>query len=245
MPRQQVLAVSGDRRERVLAELARGKGDITAVRLCKVAETVTQVSGAGIMVMTQDRPAGSLCTSSAVSAAIEDLQYTLGEGPCIDAYHLDRPVLEPDLGNPAVERWLAFPAAAVEAGARAVFGFPLRFGSVRLGALNLCCDRAGPLSDDQHADALVMADVAGEAVLAMQAGAPPGELAAALEAGSNFQSAVHQAAGMVSVQLNESIAQAFVRLRAYAFANGRPLTEVAADVVARRLRFEDVGGDEP
>ena len=237
--------MNGDRRQRVLAELARGKGDITAVRLCRVAETVTGVSGAGIMVMAQDRPAGSLCTSSAVSAAVEDLQYTLGEGPCIDAYHLDRPVLEPDLGNPAVDRWLAFPAAALEAGARAVFGFPLRFGSIRVGALNLCCDRAGPLSDDQHADALVMAAVAAEAVLALQAGAPPGELAAALEAGSNFQSAVHQAAGMVSVQLGVSIPEAFVRLRAYAFASGRLLADVAADVVGRRLRFEDLDEDGP
>lgn len=236
--------MSADRRARVLAELARAGGDLTAVRLCKVAETVTRVGGAGIMIMSGDLPAGSLCTSSAVSEAIEDLQYTLGEGPCIDAYHLDRPVLEPDLAAPALERWLAFPAAALQVGARAVFGFPLRVGSARLGALNLCSDEPGPLSDDQHADALVMADVAAEAVLAMQAGAPPGELAAALEAGSNFQAVVHQAAGMASVQLGVSVSQAFVRLRAYAFANGRVLVDVAADVVARRLRFDDAEGED-
>ena len=235
--------MSGGRRQRVLAELADGEGAVTAVRLCKVAEKVTRVSGAGIMVIAGDLAVGSLCTSSAVSAAIEDLQYTLGEGPCLDAYHLDRPVLEPDLAAPAVDRWLAFPAAALEAGARAVFGFPLRVASVRVGALNLCSDRAGPLSDDQHADALVMADVAAEAVLAIQDGAPPGELAAALVAGSNFQSVVHQAAGMVSVQLDVGIPQAFIRLRAYAFANGRPLAEVASGVVARRLRFGDAEGE--
>ena len=231
--------MSEERRDRILAELGRGDGDLTAVRLCGVAESVTSVSGAGIMVMSNDLPAGSLCTSSALSAAIEDLQYSLGEGPCVDAYHLDRPVLEPDLAEPVTTRWLAFPAAAVHAGARAVFGFPLRFGSTRVGALNLCSERAGPLTDEQHADALVMADVAAEKVLALQAEAPPGELADALEAGSHLQHVVHQAAGMVSVQLDVTIAHALVRLRAYAFANGRLVVDVAADVVARRLRFDD------
>ena len=83
---------------------------------------------------------------------------------------------------------------------RAVFGFPLRVGTVRLGALNLYRDPPGPLSDDQHADALVMADVAARWVLEAQAGAPPGAVAEELEAGADFHFVVHNAAGMVSVQ---------------------------------------------
>ena len=78
---------------------------------------------------------------------------------------------------------MAFTPQAVEAGVRAVFGFPLRVGAVRLGALNLYQDRPGPLSDDQHADALVMADVIARWVLDVQAGAPPGALAEELERG--------------------------------------------------------------
>jgi hypothetical protein len=79
--------------------------------------------------------------------------------------------------------------------------------------------------------------VAARAVLAIQADAPAGELAAELEATGDFRLVVHQASGMVSVQLDISIAEALVRLRAYAFANGRPLTDVARDVVNRTLRF--------
>ena len=79
-----------------------------------------------------------------MSTLIEQLQYDLGEGPCVDAYQLDRPVLEPDLAEPAAPRWLAFAGPALAAGVRAVFGFPLHVGAVRLGALNLYCDRAGP-----------------------------------------------------------------------------------------------------
>ena len=122
------------------------------------------MTGAGIMLMSEDVPQGSVCTSNPVSDLIEQLQYGLGEGPCVDAYHEDEPVLEPDLAEPSRPRWPAFAGPAIDAGVRAVFGFPLRVGAVRLGALNLYCDRPGPLTDDQHADALVMADVAAQAV---------------------------------------------------------------------------------
>jgi hypothetical protein len=118
-----------------------------------------------------------------------------------------------------------------------VFGFPLQVGAVRLGALNLYRDRLGPLSDDQHADALVMASIAAQAVLMLQANAPPGTLATELEAGADLHLSVHQAAGMVAAQLDVSVGQALVHLRAYAFGNGRPLAEVAEDVIARRLRL--------
>ena len=123
----------------------------------------------------------SLCSSNAVSALIEDLQFTLGEGPGIDAFRDDQPVLEPDLADPTYPRWVAFAPPAVQAGARAVFGFPVQVGVVHMGSLNLYRDRPGALTDDQHADSLVMADVAARAVVAMQADAPPGTLAIELE----------------------------------------------------------------
>jgi len=230
--------VSGERRNRILASLAGGADGITAVHLCEVCRGVTAMAGAGIMLMSGDLPAGSMCTTGQVSALIEDLQYALGEGPCVDAYQLGRPVFEPDLAEPAEPRWQAFTAPALEAGVRALFGFPMVVGTVRLGALNLWADRPGPLTDDQHGDALVMAGIAAEAVLALQAGSS-GSLAADLEDGSNFQYVVHQAAGMMSVQLDVTVAEALVRLRAHAFGNQRRLGDVAADVVSRHLRLSD------
>jgi hypothetical protein len=236
--------VAGPRRDRILALLAGGEdpGKATS-HLCEVCAEVTGTSGAGIMLMSGDVPRGSLCTTGAVSAVIEQLQYDLGEGPCVDAYNLDRAISEPDLESPAVPRWLAFSGPALEAGARAVFGFPLRTGSVRLGAVNLFMDRRGALTDDQHADALVMADVAAEVVLMLQAEAPPGTLARELEASAEFQYVVHQAAGMVAAQIDGTVTQALIRLRAHAFGNGRPLAEVAQDVIHRRLRFQPEAAD--
>jgi hypothetical protein len=118
----------------------------------------------------------------------------------------------------------------------------MQVGGARLGALNLYRDAPGELSDDQHADALVMSSVASEVVLLLQAGAAPGQLAGELEAGAEFQYVVHQAAGMNAAQLEVLVAEAFIRLRAYAFGNNRPLASVAEDVVNPAVRFQH--GDE-
>lgn len=236
--------MGGERRLRILDLLGvGGSSGLETTRLCEVCAEATGTTGAGIMLMSGDVPRGSVCTTDDVSDVIEQLQYDLGEGPCVDAYQDDRPVLEPDLARPRTPRWPAFTGPAVEAGARAVFGFPLHVGAVRLGALNLYCEQPGPLTDDQHADALVMADIAAQAVLVLQAEAPPGQLAGELEAVADFHYVVHQATGMVAAQLETSVAQALIRLRAHAFGNGRKLAEVAADVVARKLRFDAESGE--
>jgi GAF domain len=189
------------------------------------------------MLMSGDIPRGSLCTTNEVSHLIEELQYTLGEGPCVDAYQQGRVVAEPDLADPLIYRWPAFTPPALQAGVRAVFGFPLRAGTVCLGALNLYRDRPGPFTDDQHADALVMADVTTRWVLETQAGALAGTVAGALEADADFHFVAHNAAGMISVQEGISVTEALVRLRAFAFSHDRLLADVAEDIVARRLRL--------
>ena len=232
------MSAGGSRRLAILDKLQGAEADRTTLRLCDVSAEVTGATGAGIMLMSGDVQRGSICSTDPVSALIEQLQYDLGEGPCVDACRLDRPVAEPDLASATATRWMAFTPPAVAAGARAVFGFPMQVGAVRLGALNLYCDEPRSLTDDQHADALLMAGIAAQAVLVMQAGAPEGQVAAELEARADFQYVVHQASGMVAAQLDASVATALIRLRAHAFGESRPLVDVARDVVARKLRFD-------
>lgn len=228
----------GARLLRILTLLSPGTGETSTSRLCQVCAEVSAMSGAGIMLMSDDVPIGSVCTTNTVSTEIEELQFSLGEGPCVDAYRHGRPVLEPDLADPETSRWLAFSPPALEAGVRAVFGFPLQVGAARLGAMNLYRDRPGSLTDEQHADSLVMADVAAHQVLAMQSQTVSGAVAAKLDVGADFHLVVHQASGMVAAQLGVTVGEALVRLRAFSFAHDRPLTEVARDVVGRRMRFD-------
>jgi hypothetical protein len=229
--------MAGARRLRLLAQLRDESPGLEMRRFCDVAADLTQTDGVGIMFMSGDIPRGSLCATDEVSTLIEELQFTLGEGPCIDAHEQGRPVAEIDLGDPEPVRWPAFTPVAFAAGVLAVFGFPLRLGEVRLGALDLYRRRSCSLNDEQHADALALADMATRAVLVLQADAPSGEVAAELERGADFHFVVHQASGMVAAQLEVTLAHALVRLRAFAFAHDRSLDDIAEDVVGRALRF--------
>jgi hypothetical protein len=237
--------MSRTRRTAILARLAApvAKGDEPA-RLCSVCADVTGVTGAGIMLMRDELSQVSVCTSDDVSFLIERLQFELGEGPCVDAHREERPVHEPNLAASDPSRWVAFSPPALDAGVQAIFAFPLRIGGVGLGALDLYRNRTGPLDDDQHSNALVAAEIAAASILSMQAGVPGDELADELSR-DDFRHVVHQAAGMVSVQLDISVAQALVRLRARAFSDGRPVIDVASEVVDRTLRFRDDDGPSP
>ena len=227
-----------ERFRRVRDIVSTGEGGHGRRDLCLAGVEVLGVSGMSLMLRIDGRPTPA-CASNALAAHLEDLQHTLGEGPGVDAEDTGRPVAEPDLARPRLVRWVAFGPAALEAGAGALFSFPLRLGAVRLGALTLYEPSAGGLSDGQHADALVMAGVMFNAILAMQTGAPAGILGRDLEPLADYGAQVHQASGMVSVQLEVSVGEALVRLRGHAYAAERPLTDVAADVVTRRLRLDE------
>lgn len=172
-----------------------------------------------------------------MTEAVEEIQYALGEGPCVDAFHEQAAVLIPDLANPELTRWPGFREGALAAGACAAFGFPLRIGGVCIGALNLYHDRAGALSAEQSADARALAHVATRAVLGWQSAAAP-SVPWQLEQVPVHRAVVHQAAGMVAVQAGVPVDDALALLRAYAFAEGRRLGDVAGDVTSRRLRFD-------
>lgn len=74
----------GRRRLELLARIVDPSGDLHTQRLCDVCADATGVTGAGIMLMSGEVPRGSVCTTDAVSPLIEQLQYELGEGPCVD-----------------------------------------------------------------------------------------------------------------------------------------------------------------
>lgn len=199
------------------------------------------VTGVGMALMTEEGPAGIVAATDGAAIELEQLQFTLGEGPCVDASETGRPVLQPDLARTAPLRWPAFAHGALEAGIRAVFAFPLRVGAIRVGVLDLYRDQAGPLSEAELTEALCFADAATLVLLHEQAGSqvrgatPP----------FDDRAEVHQATGVISVQASVGLAEALVLLRARAFAEGRPLGEVAQDVLSGGLDFReyDDGGE--
>jgi hypothetical protein len=213
----------------VLTESAGGV-DLPAalVRLC--ARTVP-VSGVALALMTEGGPVGTVAVTDGTALQLEELQFSLGEGPCVDASRTGRPVLQPDLARTARTRWPAFAAGAEAAGLVAVFAFPLRVGAIRLGVLDLYRTTVGVLTDSELADALSFTDAATALLLHLQAQAAGWDLPAASLTLFDDRAEVHQATGIVSVQCAVSLHEALLLLRARAYADQCPIGELALDVL--------------
>jgi hypothetical protein len=169
-------------------------------------------------------------------ALVEDLEVTLGTGPCTEAYRHGRPVEETDLAGADHSRWLGFDSPALAAGVRAVFAFPLQVTGASIGSLNLARLDPGALTGDQHLDAEALAGVVAQLLVTLPIDTAGG--AHELDHLVHHRAVVHQATGMVGAQLDVTMAVGLALLRARAFADDRALDKVAADVVHRRLRFD-------
>jgi hypothetical protein len=231
--------MGADRRTRLWdAVVAHADGAPVAMEdVCATAMEAAGVDAATVVVVLPDDRRETVWVSGPIASQIEEITETIGEGPGVDACQ-HGPVLAADLATAESRgRWPMFAPAAEAAGIRAAFGLPLQVGSIRLGVIDLYRAVPGGLDRDQLADTLILADAA--CALLLDAASAAGER----RPGGWFDHAgphhpeVHQATGMMTVQLGVTAAVAFIRLRAYAFAQDRRMRDVAADVVARRLRF--------
>ncbi len=159
------------------------------------------------------------------------------KGPGIDALAEGRPVLVDNLGT-MTARWPQFASGAQALGMQAVFAFPLLVGAIRTGVVSFYADHVAPLAEGQLEDLAVLANLVTSTVLAMQSEVATEELAWSLADAADDHAAVHQATGMVAIQVGCSMQDALVRLRARAFADGVSVNEVGQQVVERQLRFE-------
>ena len=232
--------MADDRLVRVVAALAAGddgSGPIIS-RLCPAGVQLAGVSGAAVSILSEGRYSATVCLTDDVAAQLEELHVALGDGPGLDAHRSGQPVVEADLARASPDRWPSFTQSALEAGARAVFAFPLRIGAIRVGILDLYRATPGPLSTTGFGDAVTLAHLGAQAVVALSAQAAPDGFPGDLTDAS-LRAEVHQATGMISVQLDVGMEEAFVRLQAHAYATGRRIGEVGDDVVGRRLRFDE------
>lgn len=230
------MLVTTIRRERLLGLLDTGSRDPAALlrRVCELCLVECSVSGASLSIGGDgtDGNQALVHATGALSVLLDDLQRTVGEGPGHAARASRGPVLVPDLAVD-LARWPGYTPGAQAAGVVAVFSFPLQVGAVRLGLLDLHRTSAGLLDRDQLGDVLLLAEIATHAALDDLGGVDPMNVAWL----SDIHAVVHQATGIVSVQLTVSMREALLRIRAHAFANQLPLNQVARDVVDHRLRL--------
>ena len=224
----------------VAEQAARRGGRAGVLDVCTAAVAALPVGGAGLSAMSRTAASHPLCSTDDISEQLEELQLTLGEGPCVDAFLDGSAVLTPDLLTGQLQdRWAVFADAALEAGARAVFALPLQVGAISPGVLDLYADVPTVLDPEQLADALAFADLATLLLLDARIDGTGGPAPAdrGFEDLDGYRAEIDQATGILTVQLGIGIDEAFVRLRAHAYMRGRRLADVASDVVAHRLRF--------
>ncbi|HEV7648811.1 MAG TPA: GAF and ANTAR domain-containing protein [Actinophytocola sp.] len=204
--------------------------------VCAACVSLTGMTGA--WVSRGDAAADVAYATDPVAERLADLQILLGEGPGVDARQEGRPVAVTDLSIAARRRtWPRFAPAALAAGSRSALVVPMRVGAARIGLFGLYSRTPAVLVTTQRTEVDAFAEVALGLVLDDITRQPPDLGQWASDRRALDRPEVHQATGIVSVQLGIDVTESLARLRAHAYAHARPLLEIAREVVTRRLRF--------
>ena len=227
--------------EQLLEAVDGRRGVEAADRLCEACVVLLDVDAAAISLVFDGASSGTLGSSGAPARAYDELQFTLGEGPCLDSVAHRLPMLVVDLTEEP--RWPAYGPALLAHQIRSVCAMPVVVAGEFVGALDLFRAQPGELEGDALAGAIAAAELAGIAVLDLldadlQAAAsdPSSDAWAELQALSRAE--VSQATGMLVAQLGVEPPEALMRLRAHSYATGRNATDVARDILDRRLILE-------
>jgi hypothetical protein len=230
--------------DQLLAAVDGKRGLDAADRLCEACVTLFDVDAAAISLVFDGANSGTLGSSGESARKYDELQFILGEGPCLDSVTRRAPVAVVDLADPGEARWPVYGPAMLDLEVRGVYAMPVLVAGEYIGALDLFRAQPRRLEDDHFAGAVAAAELASIPLLDlldpdMQGafGDPDSNAWAELHALSRAE--VSQATGMLVAQLGVEPAEALVRLRAHAYATGRSATEVARDILDRRLRLEE------
>ncbi len=201
------------------------------------------IDAAAISLVFDGANSGTLGSSSAPARMYDELQFLLGEGPCLESVTRRAPVVIVDLADPGDTRWPVYGPAMLDLKVRGVYAMPVVVAGEYVGALDLFRTQPGRLVGEELSGASVAAELAGiplldllDADLQAAVGDPGSNAWAELHALSRVE--VSQATGMLVAQLEVEPAEALVRLRAHAYSTGRSATDVARDILDRRLRLE-------
>jgi ANTAR domain/GAF domain len=229
--------------EKLRAAVDGRRGLAAADSLCEACVMLFSIDAAAISLVFAGVTSGTLGSSDASARVYDELQFTFGEGPCLDSVALHAPVLVADLADANDVRWPAYGPAMLDHKIRGIFAIPVVLAGEYVGALDLFRAQPGDLHVDHLAGAVVAAELAGMPLLDLMhsdlqaAVNDPGSSAWA-EFNALSRTEVSQATGMLVAQLGVEPAEALVRLRAHAYATNRSATDVARDILDRRLYLE-------
>lgn len=225
---------------------AEGEFDARIAALLDDCVAGAEVDGAAVALLTDDaRTRDLLYASDDAAARIDELQFTIGEGPCLDAFTRGRAQWEIDIGDAAAAAaWTAFAAAVIgELDVHGVFAFPLFSGGARFGVLELYRRRRSPFTAEQPDAANAAAAALAESLASwlVSETARVDDASGRRRAGPSrsLRADVNVAVGVLAVRFGIPVDDALIRLRAHAFATSRSIASLASDTVHRGASIDD------
>jgi len=219
-----------------LSRLSSGRWDLEDL-LAEVAsfavKAIPGAEGAGLTLLEAGR-ADTIVKSALFVEAIDDIQYGLGQGPCISAAETRQTMRSGSLG--ADPRWPRFGPRAEQLGVHSVLSLPLIAGEVVVGAMNVYAH--APDSFDERSERLgqLFAVPAAIAVQNAQILAQTRRLAVSLQAALTSQEVIDQAIGIMRARSGISADEAYDRLRQRSQREHIKVNSVAADIVQEAVR---------
>jgi GAF domain-containing protein len=178
--------------------------------------------------------------SNEKAKVLELFQLQSREGPCLEAFHTGRPVINVDLGAGG-DRWPKFASRATALGFQAVHAFPLRLRRQIIGAMNVYgATKGGDFQDTDVAVMQAVADVAAIGLIQERAIRRGEALTEQLQGALNSRVVIEQAKGAVTQARGVSVDDAFASIRSFARSHNRRLIDVAHAILADPATAEDL-----
>lgn len=230
--------------DKMMSAVGASLGTVAADRLCEACVHLLSVDAAAISLVFDGAHTGTLGASDDQARAYDELQFILGEGPCLESVAQRAPVMVRDLAADVhTGRWPGYGPAMLAHNIGGIYAMPVLVAGEYVGALDLFRTRPGSLAGNDLAGALVAAQLAEMPLLDLLADdlktsmTDPDSTSWA-ELNTITRAEISQATGMLVAQLEIDPIEALVRLRAHAYATNRSATDVARDILDRRLRLE-------
>lgn len=212
-------------------------------RLCRAAAQYMSAVGVAVGLMSETGSAGVVAGADERSVVLDELQFSLGEGPGHDAFTMRRPVLIADLTSHEGQTWPIYSAGALESGVSGVFAFPLHIGAATFGVFTIYLGDISPMGSDQLNMALTFAEIATELLLDADSAPLDGSLHPGVEAVLSRRAEIYQAQGVLTVKLSIGLAESLARMRAHAFAHNQSLAELAALIMSGHVDLASTTDD--
>ncbi|WP_091933923.1 GAF and ANTAR domain-containing protein [Blastococcus sp. DSM 46786] len=183
---------------------------------------------ASVTILGDGRPS-TVAASGELAVELDELQYRLGTGPCLDAATTGRPTVVTDTRSEP--RWPAFGAEAAARGCGSTLSYPLPVQELVSGSMNVYA-RDFPVADDRTRSLVSrLAAYAVGPVSNMYLYETAAERAEHLQAALEHRAAIDQAKGILMERHKLTADQAFQLLARVSMESNTKLRDVAARFV--------------